>query len=356
MESGAFKKKRKNYAQVSNAALLDKSLSLKAKGLYALIESLLSIPNFTLYKDYLISCSTDGKSAFDSAWKELKDAGYLKQDKIQTHKGFIYEYELLDSPDEYENSPGGSSVQNANAGGRKAEELGRGSDASEPQGGNSYATSYKGDEVSQSGMLADVSGNKEPSTYKRSEASTYRKSTPGKSRPGEPNGGNPTHGESVPKNNMLESNMLVNNNNFNNNYKDYTENVYTTDTRYLEPGNTIENNSVVAVQNNRNQNDLWNAFNSKIAIEKERTKQAYQLPDECFDQADLQFAKLLRSTASSSNGGIMNMTDDECWEVYRTYLLLKKYLPDEFDESPRIRKTPEAYVIGMIKSIIGDFS
>lgn len=104
MESGKFRKKRKGYAQVSNYALTDKNLSLKAKGLYAMIESFLSIPDFVLYKDFLIKQSSDGQKAFDSGWKELKDRGYLIAYKINTAKGFIYEYELLDSVNNEEES------------------------------------------------------------------------------------------------------------------------------------------------------------------------------------------------------------------------------------------------------------
>ena len=112
MESGKFRKKRKSFAQVSNYALMDKNLSLKAKGLYAMIESYISIPDFTLYKDFLIKNSSDGERSFDSAWKELKEAGYLKVFKMQASKqssqdnkgtqqvkGFYYEYLLLDEPE-----------------------------------------------------------------------------------------------------------------------------------------------------------------------------------------------------------------------------------------------------------------
>ena len=112
MESGKFRKKRKSFAQVSNYALMDKNLSLKAKGLYAMIESYISIPDFTLYKDFLIKNNSDGERSFDSAWKELKETGYLKVFKMQASKqnlqdnkgtqqvkGFYYEYLLLDEPE-----------------------------------------------------------------------------------------------------------------------------------------------------------------------------------------------------------------------------------------------------------------
>lgn len=114
MESGSFRKKRKNFAQVSNFALMDKTLSIKAKGLYAMIESYISIPDFTLYKDFLMKQSCDGEKSFNSGWKELKEKGYLKIYKAQTPKGFIYEYELLDEPTPPKRTSGKSNVGESN--------------------------------------------------------------------------------------------------------------------------------------------------------------------------------------------------------------------------------------------------
>lgn len=100
MPSGAFRKKKTSFAQVSNVALRDENLSLKAKGLLALIESYLSLDNFVLYKQFLINKSTDGETSFRGAWKELKDKGYLIQYKFKNNetKQFYYEYEVCDNP------------------------------------------------------------------------------------------------------------------------------------------------------------------------------------------------------------------------------------------------------------------
>ena len=101
MENGKFRTRKQNpYSQVSNHLIMNSSLSFKAKGLFATIVYYLSIPNFVLYRQTLINSSTDGETAFRSAWKELKDAGYLVQYKLKGEKGtFIYEYELLDTPE-----------------------------------------------------------------------------------------------------------------------------------------------------------------------------------------------------------------------------------------------------------------
>lgn len=111
-KSGRIRKKRTYYAQVSNVALRDETMSLKAKGLLALIESYLSLENFILYKNFLISKSLDGETAFRGAWKELKEHGYLIQYKLKDEetKQFYYEYEICDNP-QVENQPMAIDIQ-----------------------------------------------------------------------------------------------------------------------------------------------------------------------------------------------------------------------------------------------------
>ena len=101
METGRIRRKKRNFTQVSNAALRDPKLSLKAKGLFALINSYLDMENFTVYKSFLLSLCVEGKAAFQSTWDELKDHGYLVQYKLRDDRGFyVYEYELVDNPEE----------------------------------------------------------------------------------------------------------------------------------------------------------------------------------------------------------------------------------------------------------------
>lgn len=97
--TGAFKHKRIYFSQVSNTALRDTNMSLKAKGLYSLIQSYITIENFTLYKTTLQKMCKEGRDGFNSAWNELKKCGYLVQYKYKDKSGaFYYEYELLDAP------------------------------------------------------------------------------------------------------------------------------------------------------------------------------------------------------------------------------------------------------------------
>lgn len=103
LQDGKFRKKT-SFAMVSNVALRDKTLSLKAKGLYAFIQSYITLDDFALYKSFIFNMhENDGVKTINGAWKELKERGYLKQFRIRTvedgKSAFRYEYELLDEPD-----------------------------------------------------------------------------------------------------------------------------------------------------------------------------------------------------------------------------------------------------------------
>lgn len=92
---------------VSNDIIRNDSVSLKAKGLYALIQSYITLENFTLYKGFLQSKCIEGERAFDSAWRELKEKGYLVQYKLKDESNrYFYEYELLDEPKPYPQNDG----------------------------------------------------------------------------------------------------------------------------------------------------------------------------------------------------------------------------------------------------------
>lgn len=97
---GKFRAKKTYFSMVSNNALRDPELSLRAKGLYSLIQSYITLEGFTLYKNFLMTQSKDSHNTFDLAWKELKQKGYLVQYRINGENGRInYEYELLDIPE-----------------------------------------------------------------------------------------------------------------------------------------------------------------------------------------------------------------------------------------------------------------
>ncbi|HAV90072.1 MAG TPA: hypothetical protein DCW44_02205 [Eubacterium sp.] len=100
MSSDGFFRMNKGFTVVQNEVIKDKTLSLKAKGLYAVIQCHISIPNTSWRKSYFENSVTDGYKSFVTAWNELRDKGYLKIHNVynqEIHRP-IKEYELLAEP------------------------------------------------------------------------------------------------------------------------------------------------------------------------------------------------------------------------------------------------------------------
>lgn len=76
----------------------DRDISLKAKGLYLVIQANITMPDKRWRKEDFKSMTCEGKKAFDGAWNELKEAGYLKVHMYSNGVTWTVEYELLDEP------------------------------------------------------------------------------------------------------------------------------------------------------------------------------------------------------------------------------------------------------------------
>ena len=116
MAEGFFRSK-KGFTVVQNEITRDTNISLKAKGLYLVIQAYISMPDKKWTKEDFRNLTKEGKKAFDSAWKELKDFGYLKVHFMPDNGKWKTEYELLDEPDLgphtlYHNSEGEVSSDN----------------------------------------------------------------------------------------------------------------------------------------------------------------------------------------------------------------------------------------------------
>lgn len=84
---------------VQNTIVRNKEISMKAKGLYLIIQSYITMPDGEWKKSFFENQVCEGRDSFNSAWKELCDAGYLKAYVIHEGKGTTREYELLEEPD-----------------------------------------------------------------------------------------------------------------------------------------------------------------------------------------------------------------------------------------------------------------
>ena len=89
------------YTTIYNEVLRDKSLSLSAKGLFAVIKSFVGLPDFALSKRRLGYACSDSGYLLNAAWKELKQKGYLQHYFSQSENGaFCHVYNLMQHPSE----------------------------------------------------------------------------------------------------------------------------------------------------------------------------------------------------------------------------------------------------------------
>lgn len=98
MAEGFFRSK-KGFTVVQNEITRDTTISLKAKGLYLVIQAYITMPDKKRTKDDFMRLAKEGNKAFDSAWKELKESGYLKVHIMSDNGRWRTEYELLDEPE-----------------------------------------------------------------------------------------------------------------------------------------------------------------------------------------------------------------------------------------------------------------
>lgn len=90
--------KNKGYTVINNGFLRDPGLSLKAKGLMAMVMSLPEDWDFTI--SGIVSIIKEEKTAVYSAIDELMKSGYCKRERVQGGNGLFagYEYEFIEIP------------------------------------------------------------------------------------------------------------------------------------------------------------------------------------------------------------------------------------------------------------------
>ena len=89
---------KNRYATISNEILNSEDVSLKAKGLFAYLQS--KPDNWNFSKERIAKQLKEGISSIKSAFKELKDNKYLKTIPIKNKDGLFngYDYLLVDLP------------------------------------------------------------------------------------------------------------------------------------------------------------------------------------------------------------------------------------------------------------------
>lgn len=90
-------KRRSGYSTIPNAMISDKSLSIEARGLLALLMSMSE--NWVFRTENLIEQCGVGRQKYQRMVREIKAAGYLSIADVRDDGGRIsYEWEIMDAP------------------------------------------------------------------------------------------------------------------------------------------------------------------------------------------------------------------------------------------------------------------
>ena len=146
MAEGFFRSK-KGFTVVQNEITKDSTISLKAKGMYLVIQAHITMPDKKWTKDDFMRLTREGRKAFDSAWQELKDTGYLKVHIMADGGRWHTEYELLDEPESgphtlYHNKDGEITSDNIKRAAKKKEKTDQAKDDHYPQNGSNGVENY----------------------------------------------------------------------------------------------------------------------------------------------------------------------------------------------------------------------
>ncbi|MPQ32415.1 hypothetical protein E4V42_13335 [Clostridium estertheticum] len=84
----------KGFTKINNSIIFDLNLSCEAIGLYAKLQYLSTMDNFSIRREHIKSISGYGETAFRRVWKELKDKGVLIENKTSNKGRYEYIYTL----------------------------------------------------------------------------------------------------------------------------------------------------------------------------------------------------------------------------------------------------------------------
>ncbi|MBU3126719.1 hypothetical protein [Clostridium tagluense] len=84
----------KGFTKINNSIIFDEDLSLEALGLYAKLQYLSTMDNFSIRREHIKSISGYGETAFRRVWKELKSKGVLIESKTSNKGRYEYMYTL----------------------------------------------------------------------------------------------------------------------------------------------------------------------------------------------------------------------------------------------------------------------
>lgn len=97
--------------------------------------------------------------------------------------------------------------------------------------------------------------------------------------------------------------------------------------------------------------ELFDNFQNKISLGKMRLQDAYQFEKNFYTKPDATFKRFISKLTKADKTTVNDFNEDETWNLYQKFLLLNNYIPDDFNELPEGIKSPNAYLVGIIRNL-----
>ena len=116
--------------------------------------------------------------------------------------------------------------------------------------------------------------------------------------------------------------------------------------------NNITNATDDVVDTHTHSNEeIFDNVQNKISLEKLRMQDAYQLEKDFYTNPDATFKRFISKLTKADKTTVNDFNEDETWDLYQKFLLLNNYIPDDFNELPEGIKSPNAYLVGIIRNL-----
>ena len=109
------------------------------------------------------------------------------------------------------------------------------------------------------------------------------------------------------------------------------------------------NDSVVDIHTPTTE-ELFDNIQNKISLEKLRIQDAYQLEKNFYTKPDATFKRFISKLTKADKTTVNDFNDEETWDLYWKFLVLNRYIPDDFNELPEYIKSPNAYLVGIVRN------
>ena len=65
---------------------------------------------------------------------------------------------------------------------------------------------------------------------------------------------------------------------------------------------------------------------------------------------EVKIKRFISKLTKADKTTVNDFNDEETWDLYWKFLVLNRYIPDDFNELPEYIKSPNAYLVGIVRN------